>query len=113
MYFMWELPTNKPNFIFKKMQDFNQTTHVGPQELNVFTGNISFYFYPIISIKKIHETVIQQCLMAISTQSEKFLSFEVEYALQNAKCMLFNMVLFDLDCTTVSKWKKAVTYEPF
>ena len=51
MYFMWELPTNKANFIFKK--DCNQTTHVGPQELNVFTDNISFYFYPIISIKKL------------------------------------------------------------
>ena len=53
MYFMRELPTNKANFIFKNTQDFNQTTHVGPQELNVFTDNISFYFYPIISIKKL------------------------------------------------------------
>ena len=48
-----------------------------------------------------------------STWSENFPSFEVEYALQNAKHMLFNMVLFDLDCTTVSKWWKAVTYEMF
>ena len=53
MYFMQKLPTNKANFIFKNMQDFNQTTHVGPQELNVFTNNISFYFYPIISIKNL------------------------------------------------------------
>ena len=53
MYFMQKLPTNKANFIFKNMQDFNQTTHVGPQELNVFTDNISFYFYPIISIKNL------------------------------------------------------------
>ena len=51
--------------------------------------------------------------MAISTWSENFPSFEVEYTLQNAKCMLFNMVLFDLDCTTVSKWQKVVTYETF
>ena len=53
MYIMRELPTNKANFLFKNMQDFNQTTHVGPQELNVFTDNISFYFYAIISIKKL------------------------------------------------------------
>ena len=53
MYFMQELPTNKANFILKNMQDFNQTTHVVPQEHNVFTDNISFYFYPIISIKNL------------------------------------------------------------
>ena len=35
------------------MQDFNQTTHVGPQEPNVFTDNMSFYFYPIIYIKNL------------------------------------------------------------
>ena len=51
MYFMQKLPTNKANFIFKNMQDFNQTTHVGSQDPSVFTDNISFYFYPIISIK--------------------------------------------------------------
>ena len=50
---MLELPKNKANFLFKNMQDFNQTTHVGPQELNVFTDNISFYFYAIISIKNL------------------------------------------------------------
>ena len=53
MYFMQKLPTNKVNFIFKNMQDFNQTIHVGPQDPNVFTDNISFYFYPIISIKNL------------------------------------------------------------
>ena len=53
MYFMQKLPTNKANFIFKNIQDFNQTTHVGPKEPSVFTDNISFYFYPIISIKNL------------------------------------------------------------
>ena len=53
MYIMWELPTNKDNFLLKNTQDFNQTAHVEPQELNVFTDNISFHFYAIISIKKI------------------------------------------------------------
>ena len=42
---MWDLPTNKANFLFKNKQDFNQTINV--------------------------------------------LSFKVECALQNAKCMLF------------------------
>ena len=32
--------------------------------------------------------------MAMSTQSENFLSFDIEYALQNAKHVLFNMVHF-------------------
>ena len=53
MYFMQKLPANKTNFTFKNMQDFNQTTHVGPQDPIVFTDNISFYFYRIISIKKL------------------------------------------------------------
>ena len=53
MYFMQKLPTTKANFIFKNMQDFNQTTHVQPQDPSVFTDNISFYFYPIIFIKNL------------------------------------------------------------
>ena len=56
---------------------------------------------------------MQLYIMAISTWSENFPSFEVEYTLQNAKHMLFNMVLFDLDGTTVLKWWKVVTYEIF
>ena len=51
MYSMQKLPINKANFIFKNTQDFNQTTHVEPQDPSIFTDNISFYFYPIISIK--------------------------------------------------------------
>ena len=53
MYFMQKFPTTKANFIFKNTQDFNQTTHVQPQDPSVFTDNISFYFYPIISIKNL------------------------------------------------------------
>ena len=49
--------------------------------------------------------------MVISTRSENFPSFEVEYVLQNVKCMLFNTVLFDQDCTTVSKWQKVEIYK--
>ena len=50
---MQKLPTTKANFILKNMQDFNQTTHVQPQDPSVFTDNISFCFYPIISIQKL------------------------------------------------------------
>ena len=47
------------------------------------------------------ETVTQWYVTVISTWFKNFPSFEVEYTLQNAECMLFNAVLFDLDCTTV------------
>ena len=56
---------------------------------------------------------MQPYVTAISTWSENFPSLEVEYTLQNSKRVLFNTILFDLDCTTVSKWQKAVTYETF
>ena len=86
MYIMWELPTNKANFLFKNMQDFNQTTHVGPQELNVFMHNISFYFHAIISVNNLMKQscnsmswLLQHCL--------KILSFEAQFTLQNAKCV--------------------------
>ena len=108
MYFMQELPTNKANFILKNTQDFNQTTHVVPQEHNVFTDNISFYFYAIISIKNLMK---MSCNGTSQLFQHNCLSFEVEYALQNAKCMLFNMVFFYLDCTRVSKWQMVETYE--
>ena len=56
---------------------------------------------------------MQWYVTAISTWSENFPSFEVEYTLQKAKHVLFNMILFDVDCTTVSKWQKVVTYKMF
>ena len=59
------------------------------------------------------EKVTSQYVTTISTWTEKFPSFEVEYALQNGKCMLFNMVLFKCDCTTVSKWQNKVIYTMF
>ena len=112
MYFMQELPTNKANFIFKNMQDFNHTTHVGLQDPNVFTDNISLYFYPIIYKKNLMKQSHNGMSHYFNTV-RKFSKFDVEYTLQNAKCMLFNMVLLDLDCTTVSKWWKVVTYKTF
>ena len=56
---------------------------------------------------------MQWYAMTISTWSEIFPSFEGEYTLQNAKHVLFNTVLFNLDCTTVSKWQNVVIYKLF
>ena len=49
------LPTSKPNFLFENTQDFNQTTHLGPQEPIVFIDNISLYFYAISSVHNLIE----------------------------------------------------------
>ena len=68
---------------------------------------ISFYFYAIISIKKNLMKlwyVMQWYVRVMSTWSE------VEYMLQNAKHMLFNTVLINLDCTTFSKYQNTVTH---
>ena len=51
MHIMWQLQTNKTNFLFKNTQDSYYTTYVGPQDINVFTNSTGFYFYAIISIK--------------------------------------------------------------
>ena len=57
-------------------------------------------------------TVMQQYVTAISTQSEHFPSFEIEYMLQNAKCMLFNMVLFNrIVCKTIYNVEKTFWQE--
>ena len=44
MHIMWELQTNKANFLFKNTQDFYQTTHAAPHLATVFTDNIILYF---------------------------------------------------------------------
>ena len=41
MHIMQELQTNRPNFLFKNIQDFNKTIGVGPQEPIVFIDNIN------------------------------------------------------------------------
>ena len=104
MHTMRESPKNKPNFLFNNTQHFNQTKHAAPHLPIIFIDNINFYFYAIISVKDLMGQLCNGHVIAISTQSEIFLSFEVEYTLQNAKHMLFNTVLFNLDCATVSKW---------
>ena len=53
MHIMWELPTNKANFLFKNTQDFNQTTHVGPQEPIVLIDNINLYLNCLGSMKDV------------------------------------------------------------
>ena len=51
MHIMQELPTNKPNFLFKNTQDFIQTTHIGPQEPIVFINNINLHLNCLDSVK--------------------------------------------------------------
>ena len=54
MHIMQELPTNKPNFLFfKNTQDFNQTTHLGPQEPIGFIDNIILHFNCLGSVKDV------------------------------------------------------------
>ena len=92
------------------MQDFNQTAHVGPEELNVFTDNISFYFYAIISIKNLMKQSRNgtSWLFQHGLKIFQVLRLNMNFKMQNT---CFSTVLFDLDCATVSKWWKAVTYE--
>ena len=113
MYFMQKLPTTKANFIFKNMQDFNQTTHVWPQDPSVFTDNISFYFYPIISIKKLMKQSRNGTsqLFQYGPKIFQVLRLNMHFRMQN---VCFSTRSFStLDCTTVSKWQKVVTYETF
>ena len=67
---------------------------------------LCYHFY-----KKLNETVTQWYITAVSIWSENVLSFEVEYELRNVKCVLFSMVLFNLNCTMVSIWQNTVIYE--
>ena len=53
MHIMWELATNKPNFLFKNTKDFNQTTHVGPQEPIIIIDNIILYFNYLIFVQHV------------------------------------------------------------
>ena len=59
------LPTKKANLIFKNTQDFNQTTHVGPQEFNVFTDNISLKIFQVLRLN----THFRMQNMCFSTRS--------------------------------------------
>ena len=50
MHIMWELLTNKVNFLFKNTQDFNQTTHAAPHLPIVFFDNIILYFNYLVFV---------------------------------------------------------------
>ena len=62
MQIMQGLPTNKPNFLFKYTEDFNQTTHVAAYEPIVFNDNLSFYFNSLSSV----QDILKESLMVIS-----------------------------------------------
>ena len=53
MQIMQELPTNKPNFLFKHTEDFNQTTHAAAYEPIVFIDNISFDLKSLSSVQEV------------------------------------------------------------
>ena len=57
MHIMQELNTNRPNFLFKIIQDFNHTSHVAPQGPIVFINNIRFYFDYSYFVSKLMERV--------------------------------------------------------
>ena len=52
MQIMQEQPKNKPNFLFKYTEDFNQTTHVAPHEPIVYNNNISFDLNLLVLYKR-------------------------------------------------------------
>ena len=104
---MQKLPTTKANFIFKNMQDFNQTTRVWPQDRSVFADNISFYFYPIIFIKNLMKQLHNgtSWLFQHGLKIFRVSGLDVHFRMQNT--------CFSTHCATVSKWQKMVTYETF
>ena len=51
MEIMQVLPTNKPSFLLKHTEDFNQTTNVAPYELITFSYNLSFSFNSLNSVQ--------------------------------------------------------------
>ena len=53
MNIMQELSTNKTNFLLNNKQDFNHTTHGGPQDPIVFIDNISLYFNCLDSVQDV------------------------------------------------------------
>ena len=50
MHIMGELQTNKANFLFKKTQDFYQTTHAATHLATIITDNIILYFNYQVSV---------------------------------------------------------------
>ena len=79
---MWELPTNKANFLFKNTQDFNQTTHVGPQEPIVLIDNINLYLNCLGSMKDVLKWSCSTHIMFF------FLSHFTVYAYQTSEIFL-------------------------
>ena len=82
MHIMWELPTNKPNFLFKNAEDLNQITHIGPQEPIVFIDIINLHLNGLGSVKNVfkwschsHITLFFSHMMVYAYQtSEIFLA---------------------------------------
>ena len=63
---MQELPTIKTDFLFENSQDFNQTTHAGPEHPIVFIDNISLFFNCISSVKYVFKWSYHSHVMPFS-----------------------------------------------
>ena len=107
MHILWELPTNKANFLFKNTQNFNQTTHVGPQEPIVIIHNIILYFHSISSVKDLIEE--SQTVMSWPFQdSLNFFKFCGGKHPDISKCTLFNMAFLTQGLhNQFSTWQRA------
>ena len=62
MQVMQELPINKPYFLFKHTEDFNQSTYIEAYEPIVFNDDLSFYFNSLSSV----QDVLKESLIVMS-----------------------------------------------
>ena len=104
MQIMQEFPTNKPNFPFKHIQDFNQTKHVAPYRPIIFTDDISLYFNFLSSVQNVlkeSQTVVidfwkfplnkQDCYSCIIETDSNFPGEHLSTVFVHKQKMLINM----------------------
>ena len=72
MDIMQEWPTNKPNFLFKETQDFNNIIHIGPQEAIVFTDNISVYLDCFCSVQDMFKWLSNGHVIVYAVEPQNF-----------------------------------------
>ena len=89
MHIMQDLPTNKANFLFKNTLDFNQTTHVGPQEPIVLIDNINLYLNCLSSVKDVLKCSCHAHILLFSVTSQCMLNKPQKYFLQNKNTSIF------------------------
>ena len=90
MHIMQDLPTNKANFLFKNTLDFNQTTHVGPQEPIVLIDNINLYLNCLSSVKDVLKCSCHAHILLFAVTSQCMLNKPQKYFLQKKKHFNFS-----------------------